>query len=72
MEIVFEGSDYEQFWEKYHNRECVLPEGNGGDSNNWIHIATPNEQKVLKERIQNTKAVYATIEIPRKERIILF
>lgn len=72
LEIVFEGSDYEQFWEKYHNREFVLPEENGGDSNNGIHIATPNEQKVLKEWIQNTKAVYATIAIPEKGAIVLF
>lgn len=66
--IEFKSDTYslDELMKKIHDGEFAIQDEN---TKNGL---TPNELKVMKEWRQNTKAVYAYIETPGKDDVILF
>ena len=67
LTIVFVGQDAETFWKKYHNREFVLPDEVVETTPQGIPYATPNEQKVMAQWLNNMQAVSAIVTQNGKE-----
>ncbi len=81
LNITFIGNDFDGLWTKLHNNEFVLPdeiiEPETTKKCNVVvgalkRCLTENELSVLKDWALQTKAIYAAIETPEKEKNVLF
>ena len=81
LNIIFSGNDFNDFWAKLHNNEFFIPDETIGiEATGHFKFAigslgrclTENEVKVLKDWRLQTKAIYAAIETPEKEKNVLF